>query len=404
MRTPRSGTDGYLRRHKPDYVLLLVTGLLLLLGTIMAYTISPALEQTSVLYRHLSHIGLAAVAFFIAANLPIDFWRKIHLPLLVAASGVSLLLLVPAISLEVNGATRWLDLGWFSFQPAEFLKFSAIIYLAAWLAERIRTGRLNDTRETIWPMIIITGFIGLLIAVLQRDLGTMIAMIGIFTSMLFVSGIKLRMFGRYLGAIVAAGLMGTLLFPHRIARLLTFIDPSRDIDGAGYHINQALIAIGSGGWFGLGLGKSVQVFGYLPEAVSDSIFAIVAEQFGFVGSMLVLFLFGTLAVRLLRIIERAPNDYMRLLVAGIFGWLISHVLINVGAMLGVIPLTGITLPFLSLGGTSLVFIAAGFGLAFNISRYASLAYAKKEASGRHENLAGRRGNRGARFTPTYSRR
>jgi cell division protein FtsW len=255
----------------------------------------------------------------------------------------------------------------------------------------------------MWPLIIITGGVGLLIAVLQKDLGTMVAMVGIFLSMLFVSGIKLGLFSRYVGAIAAAAVAGTVLFPHRVSRLLTFFDPARDVDGASYHINQALIAVGSGGWFGRGLGKSVQVFGYLPEAVNDSIFAIVAEQFGFIGSILVLFLYGALAVRLLRIVERAPNDYMKLIVAGIFGWLMSHVLINIGAMLGVIPLTGITLPFLSLGGTSLVFISAAFGLAFNISRYASLAYAKKEKPSRHAHLAGRRGDSGTRFAASFSR-
>ncbi|HEX9679624.1 MAG TPA: FtsW/RodA/SpoVE family cell cycle protein, partial [Candidatus Saccharimonadales bacterium] len=174
-----------------------------------------------------------------------------------------------------------------------------------------------------------------------------------------------------------------------------------DVEGTSYHINQALIAIGSGGLFGRGLGKSVQVFGYLPEAINDSIFAIVAEQFGFIGSLMVLFLYGALCVRLLRLIERSPNDYMKLLVAGIFGWLATHVLINVGAMLGVIPLTGITLPFLSLGGTSLVFVTAGLGLAFNISRYSSLAFAK-EGRGR-EDMASRRRNSRARFAIAGSR-
>lgn len=402
VRTPRIATDSYLRRHKPDYTLLLVTGLLLLLGTVMAYTISPALEQSSILYRQLSHIGLATLAFILAANLPIDWWRKIHFPLLISALGVSLLLLIPTISLEVNGATRWLNLGPLSFQPAEFLKFSLVIYLAAWLSERIRTNRLNDMRETIWPLMMITGGIGILIAVLQKDLGTMVAIVSIILSMLFVSGIKLGLFTRYLGMIIAAAISGIILFPHRVTRLLTFIDPSRDVDGASYHINQALIAIGSGGWFGRGLGKSVQVFGYLPEAINDSIFAIVAEQFGFIGSLMVLFLYGALMVRLLRLIERAPNDYMRLIVAGLFGWLVSHVLINIGAMLGVIPLTGITLPFLSLGGTSLVFISAGFGLAFNISRYVSLAYTRGEENSR-ANLASRRRDSRTRFAPSFGR-
>jgi cell division protein FtsW len=228
----------------------------------------------------------------------------------------------------------------------------------------------------------------------------MISVASIILTMLFVSGMKLNHLARFVGALIAAGVVATLMFPHRLARLTTFFDHSQDVDGAGYHINQALIAVGSGGWFGRGLGKSVQVFGYLPEAINDSIFAIIAEQFGFVGSVLVLFLYGGLAVRLLRLIERSPNLYLRLLAAGIFGWLLSHVLINVGAMLGLVPLTGITLPFLSLGGTSLVFITAAFGIAFNMSRYSSLSYTKE---GENAHLASRRGNRWTR-SAAYSAR
>ncbi|HEX9679259.1 MAG TPA: FtsW/RodA/SpoVE family cell cycle protein, partial [Candidatus Saccharimonadales bacterium] len=183
-RTTRLTTDGYLRRHKADYSLLLITGLLLLLGTVMIYTISPALEQSSVLYRQLGHIGLAALAFLAAANLPLDIWRKLHLPMLTISLAVSALLLVPSLALEVNGATRWLDLGPFSFQPAEMLKFSLVIYLASWLAERKRSQRLNDFKETIVPLLFVTTGVGLLIAVLQKDLGTMIAIVGIVSSML----------------------------------------------------------------------------------------------------------------------------------------------------------------------------------------------------------------------------
>lgn len=400
-RLARPDAEGYIRRHRPDYALVLITSLLLILGAVVVYTISPALNQSAVLYRQLMHIGLAAVAFGVASIVPLWWWRKVHVPILTAGLAASLLLMVPGLAIEVNGATRWLNLGDFSFQPAELLKFGLVIYLAVWLSERVRTNRLNSAHDTLMPIMITTGVLGLIIAGLQKDLGTMISVASIILTMLFVSGLKLAHLGRFLGMLVAAGAVGTILFPHRVARLSTFIDPSRDVDGAAYHINQALIAVGSGGWFGRGLGKSVQVFGYLPEAINDSIFAILAEQFGFVGSILVLFLYGALAVRILRLIERSPNLYMRLIAAGIFGWLISHVLINVGAMLGLVPLTGITLPFLSLGGTSLVFITAAFGIAFNISRYSSLSYTKEEGTNAH--LAGRRGNRWSRST-AYSAR
>lgn len=386
--------EGYARRHKPDYALVLITSLLLIFGAVVVYTISPALDQPSLLYRQLLHIGLAAAAFSVAAIVPLSWWRNMHIPILILGLIASLLLLVPGLSIEVNGATRWLNLGEFSFQPAELLKFGLVIYLAVWLSERARTGRLNSVHDTLVPVLITTGVLGVLVAVLQKDLGTMVSIAGIIFTMLFVSGIRAAHMLKFVGALVGAGVVGTLLFPHRLERLTTFLDPNQDVDGAGYHINQALIAIGSGGWFGRGLGKSVQVFGYLPEAINDSIFAILAEQFGFIGSLLVLFLYGALGVRLLKLVQRAPNDYFRLLAAGIFGWMISHVLINVGAMLGLIPLTGITLPFLSLGGTSLVFITAAFGVAFNMSRYSSLAYAKEGRSDEH--LVGRRRNRWSR--------
>jgi cell division protein FtsW len=313
-----------------------------------------------------------------------------------------MLLLIPGLGEEINGATRWLNLGPFSFQPAELLKFALVLYLAAWLAERIRTNQLDKKNEVLIPLLIITGLSGVLVAVLQKDLGTMVALASIISCMLFVSGVSMRIYSRFIGLLASAGLVMILLFPHRLERLFTFISPSQDVDGTGYHIDQALIAIGSGGWFGTGLGKSVQVFGYLPEAISDSVFAIVGEQFGFIGSMLILFLYGALAVRLLRIIERAPTSYMRLIGAGMFGWLLAHVFVNVGAMLGLLPLTGIPLPFLSLGGTSLIFITAGFGIMFNISRYTSLAYEKENHGTRQSpstsHLAGRGRHGGARLT------
>lgn len=393
-RLARAAAEGYARRHKPDYALVLITSLLLIFGAVVVYTISPALNQPTLLYRQLFHIGLAAVAFGVASIVPLEWWRKVHIPILLAGLCASLLLLVPGLSTEVNGATRWLNLGELSFQPAELLKFGLVIYLAVWLSERIRTGRLNNLHDTLVPIIITTGVLGLIVAGLQKDLGTMVSVAAIIATMLFISGIKMSHLIKFGGTLLAAGVVGTLMFPHRIARLITFIDPARDVDGSGYHLNQALIAIGSGGWFGLGLGKSVQVTGYLPEAINDSIFAILAEQFGFVGSLLILFLYGALGVRLLKLVQRAPNDYLKLLAAGIFGWITSHVFINVGAMLGLIPLTGITLPFLSLGGTSLVFIAAALGVAFNMSRYSSLAYIKEGRS--DANLVGRRGNRWSR--------
>lgn len=206
---------------------------------------------------------------------------------------------------------------------------------------------------------------------LQRDLGTMLVIAAIALCMLYIAGGRLRHIWLMAGTMLLSGVLAVLIAPHRVARFLTFLDPSADITGAGHHINQALIGIGSGGLFGLGLGKSVQAYGYLPEAANDSIFAIFAEKFGFIGVMVLLIALGLLLSRVMRVVAHAPNSYTRLIAAGVFAWLFAHMVINIGAMLGLLPLTGITLPFLSYGGSSLLFIMTSLGLLFNISRYIS---------------------------------
>lgn len=392
----------YVRRHKPDYGLVAIVIALLLIGLIVVYTTSPALDLRAVVIRQLTHIGLGIGAFALTAYLSLDFWRKIQLPLILVALLSSLALLLPGLALEINGATRWVDLGFISFQPAEIIKFALIIYMASFLSQRKRFRQLDDNRQTLIPVLIISSVVAILVAFLQRDLGTMVTIIGIIIMVFYVSGAKFRQVLAYTGVISAAGVLTTLMFPHRMARVLTFFNGGQDIEGAGYHINQALIAIGSGGLFGRGLGQSVQAFGYLPEAINDSIFAIVAEEFGFVGSLIVLVLFGVLFVKMIRIMQKAPNEYMRLLVAGVLGWLFAHTVINIGAMLGLLPVTGITLPFLSFGGTSLLFIMAGVGLVFNVSRYTSLAYTKEERTKAYAHRTSRRRHGRARYaTQSY---
>lgn len=378
------------RKHRPDYGLVAVIGLLLLLGLIIIYAVSPALVQRDgaqnliggdyhYVYRQAVAVMLGIAVFSVMAVVPITFWQKIQPLLVVGALALSVVILIPGVGQEINGAKRWINIGTMSLQPSELLKFALVFYLASFLSERIRKKSLNSVNKTLKPMLVITFGLALIVAVLQKDLGTMISIVAITLFMYFMSGAAMKSIGVYIGTIAAASLMAVLLFPHRLKRVLTFINPSSDVAGAGYQINQALIAIGSGGLFGKGLGRSVQVFGYLPEAANDSIFAIIAEVLGFFGTMLVLVLFGVLFVRMLRIMARSDNDYLKLLVAGVFGWVLSHTIINIGAMLGLLPLTGITLPFLSLGGTSLVMIMAALGLVFNISRYTSLGNEIKES-------------------------
>lgn len=379
------------RKHRPDYGLVIIMALLLTLGLIIIYAVSPALVQREgatelfggdyhYVYRQFIAVMLGTVAFIGMSIIPVNFWQKIQPLLLTGALALSTILLIPGIGEEVNGAKRWINIGLFSMQPSELLKFALIIYLATFFSERIKQKKLDDSTKTLKPLLIVTAGLAVLIAILQKDLGTMVSLVSIILFMYFMSGAAFKNIGVYVGAISAAGVAAVVLFPHRLERLFTFINSSNDVEGTGYHINQALIAIGSGGIFGKGIGRSVQVFGYLPEAANDSIFAVIAEVLGFVGTMSVLILFGFLFFRMLKIMEKSENVYLQLLVAGILGWLISHTIINIGAMLGLMPLTGITLPFLSLGGTSLVMIMAMLGLVFNISRYTSLSVNKKESS------------------------
>ncbi|MCE7936942.1 putative lipid II flippase FtsW [Candidatus Saccharibacteria bacterium CPR2] len=367
------------RRHRPDYGIILITGILILLGLILIYSISPALQQRSqepiseyhFIYRQLAFIGIGLVVFMLSAKLPLRVWRDL-LPVLVILSILSLLLL-PIIGTEANGAKRWIDIGWFWFQPAELVKFTMIIYLANFLSERTRLEKINDRSHTIWPFLFVLLGVGLFVVILQKDLGTMISIVFIALTMLYMSGVKVRDFLTICAALVGLGIGAVIMFPHRLSRITAFLHPEDNTESTSYHINQALIAIGSGGWLGRGLGKSVQVFGYLPEPANDSIFAILAEKFGFIGSVFVLFLYGALFVKILRIIPRSPNQFTCLITSGVFAWLFGHVVINIGAMIGILPLTGITLPFISLGGSSMVFILGGLGIVFNISRFTDLS-------------------------------
>ncbi len=365
-------------------MIVLFMSVLMLLGLVVIYSISPALtarinsaghdlDQNHFMYRQVAYLGVGVLAFIATSVVPIDLWRKYQNKLLIAGLVLCLVPIVArgtALSLCTNGACRWIDLGFVSLQPAEIVKFALLIFLAGFLAARIKQGKLNSPNETLWPLAIVMGIVSLLVIVLQKDLGTGIAIFGIAVTMLYVAGLNMKYFGMAILAIGALGLIFTVTSPHRIERISTFFNgASDDSGGTGYHINQALIAVGSGGVTGKGLGRSIQAFGYLPEAANDSIFAIFAEKFGFVGTIAVLGIFAALLIRLLKVMDNAGNEYQRLLVAGVFGWVFTHAIVNIGAMLGIFPLTGITLPFLSFGGTSLLFIMGALGLALNASRY-----------------------------------
>lgn len=407
------------RKHRADFLLILLMAILMMLGLIVIYSISPALtarlnaagntlDQNHFMYRQVLYLSIGLGAFLVTAFMPIDFWRKHQTKLLVMSLILCLVPIVAArnssLVLCTNGACRWINLGFVSLQPAEVLKFTLVIFLAGFLASRIQSGKLDNTSETLLPIGVILGFVAILVVGLQKDLGTGLAIFGIAVTMLFMGGLKLRYFLIALFVTLAAGALFTLTSSHRLERISTFMHSSNNKETSGYHINQALIAVGSGGVSGTGLGNAIQAYGYLPEAANDSIFAIVAEQFGFVGTIIILILFSALFLRLIKVMDYAGSNYHKLLMAGIFGWVFTHAIVNIGAMLGIFPLTGITLPFLSFGGTSLLFIMAALGLAFQISRYTfhTLPINQQERDMPYEDRRRRRGIGRARYAGSGS--
>ena len=396
------------RRHRPDYVLAILAVSLTVVGLIVLFAISPALSaQKNVadnyfINRQLIAVLFSLVGFFIVANLPLNIWKKLEMPLLVLA-GVSSVV-VRLFGEQVNGAYRWIQVGGLSFQPAELIKFALLIWFAGFLAERIRSGTIADTKKTLQPLLIAVGIIGFVVAVIQSDLGSTTVMVAMIGSMAFVAGLPMKRLIVAAGIILIAVTLIISATPYRRERLKTFVNPAADCQTTGYQTCQALIAVGSGGIFGLGIARSVQAYGYLPEAANDSIFAIFAEKFGFIGISALLALFVALFGRLVKIAERCPDDYSRLIVVGVLAWFSTQAMINIGAMLGLLPLKGITLPFISYGGTSLIFVTAALALVFNISRYTSFRISKTLSEGaRHESFASRRGERGSRHAPVSRR-
>lgn len=290
-----------------------------------------------------------------------DYHRfyKLALPIIIAAIILLSGVFVPGLGIKAQGASRWLNLRLFTVQPAELAKLALIIYLSAWFSYKER-GRLG-------AFVILAGLIvGLVVA--EPDLGTAVVICGVALSIYFFSGAPLYQFGILAPAVFLAILGLAVTSPYRLRRLLTFLNPSIDPLGASYHIRQIVLSLGSGGMFGLGLGKSRQKFEYLPEAMTDSIFAIIGEELGFIGATVLIAIFLFIIFRAWRIVLFAPDRFGQLLAFGVFSWIGVQTIINLGAMVAILPLTGVPLPFISYGGSSLVVTLVGVGILLNISK------------------------------------
>jgi len=368
------------RPHHPDYGLAVIVAILLAIGLVIMYSISPILSHklsantpSSYYFVNQMRYVILGVLFWIGATaVPYVRWRAWAPKFLGVSAVLVLALVVPGIAHSSNGATRWLQVGPLTVQPAEILKVALILYLAAWFERRGR--EVGSFSAGVVPFLIMTGVALFAVVVLQKDFGTAVVIAGAVVAMYFTAGLKWQ----HLAGVAAVGALAAVLtvlpFPHRMQRVNTFLHLSCSnleqlATSPDYHTCQALIAAGSGGVFGLGLGHSIQVYGYLPEAANDSIFAIIAEEFGLFGSLVIIGLFGLLVWRGLQVARAAPDTFSRLVAVGISIWMLVQALVNIAAMIALIPLTGIPLPFISYGGTSLVVSLFGMGILLNISKY-----------------------------------
>lgn len=309
-------------------------------------------------------IGL--VGFFVALRIDYRYWRKWSVPMMIGTVILLLLVFIPGLGPSLLGARRWISVGPIFIQPSEIAKLTFLIYLAAWFERRDHL-LLGHIREGFVPFLITLGLVAGLV-LLQPDLGTTLIIILMSVTIYFSAGGSLK----YLAGL--GGIGALLLFlavklePYRAQRLTVFLNPDVDPQGIGYHIRQAWLAIGSGGLFGLGLGRSQQKFNYLPEPAGDSIFAVMAEELGFLFVMLFVAAWLVLIMRGLKIARTAPDRFGQLTALGIITWLGFQAFLNIGALSGLLPLTGIPLPFMSHGGSAMIVSMTAIGVMMNISR------------------------------------
>jgi cell division protein FtsW len=348
-------------------IILVLAGFLILTSASMGLlSRSEGSFYKSLLQQFLFGIVGGIIALLITSHIDYKKWKKFALLFFIFTFLLTLLVFVPGIGIKHGGATRWINIGSFSFHPSELLKLGFVIYLASWMASRKE--KIKSFRFGFLPFLIMIGFAGG-IMVMQPDLGTLGVLALTSMTMFFLGGGKLAQIALiiFLGAL----LIGILIFlePYRMNRVMVFLNPSLDPTGIGYQLKQSLIAIGSGGIFGRGFGMSIQKFNYLPEPIGDSIFAVFAEEFGFIGIIALLGLFMFFLYRGFSISLKAPDDFGRLLGSGIVILIIVESFVNIGAMTGILPLTGVPLIFVSKGGSALAVALMEVGILLNISKY-----------------------------------
>ena len=399
-----------MRKHRPDFTLILFVVGLMAASLIIVYAIGPRVVQAqNMIYGknysesyYFVHHAIAIVASVIALVagylLKYEWLAKFAKHFLIASFVLCLMVTIFA-KLGVDslvtcdkGACRSLRIGAFGFMPSELLKVAVSFYMAWLIKDRKKNGELGTARFIV-PFLTVLGLVALLVGVFESDFGSTFVIYVMSFAMVFASGIDLKSFGKLIVPIVAV--LGLLILTqgYRIERITNVTSGEE-----AYHTENSLISMGTGGFLGVGLGNSIQSTGYLPEAISDSIFSIICETWGYLGAILTLFAFFAISMRMISVSQRTKDLDKRLFVIGVFAWIICHVIINVGGMTGILPMKGITLPFVSQGGTSMVFVAFAVGIVLQISGWTTRETVKED-----EDTSSRRGQRRTRYARSSRR-
>lgn len=362
--------------QKKSYKLITLFGIILAFGLIMLTSASQVVGfdtyQDSYWYlKHQLFFGIlpGLAGFFVCSKIKYTFWKRLAIPFYILSIILLILVFVPQLNLAHGGADRWIDLKFFSMQPSEFAKLTTVIFFSTWIAKKKE--HIGDFYFTFLPFLGLLGMSSLLIA-LQPDIGTLTVIIAIALGIYFVGGIT---FPHLAGMILTGAVVFSVLVyaaPYRVARIATFLNKDVDKLGTSYQLNQSLLGIGSGGIWGLGLGQSKQKYQYLPEVIGDSIFAIIAEELGFIFTSAFILLYLYFIFTGFHTGLHAKDAFGKYMAVGISTWLGYQALVNISAMIGILPLTGLPLPFVSYGSSALIPAMAAVGILHNISKYRTL--------------------------------
>ena len=369
---PRQPAAGRARRDRigTRKAILVLVSALCVVGLVMVLSASAYTSEQyygsvwTIFERQVLWMAIGAIAMFVTARVAYEHWRRVRLLLLGGTFALLVAVLVPGIGVSVGGSSRWIGIGLLRIQPSEVMKLALALFAADLLTRR--ADRTHESSAVVTPLLVVLAAAAVLV-LKQPDMGTAIVLVCITFTLLYAGGVALRSVLKALAATAALGLIVGLAQPYRRDRLLSFINPFAHAKGSGYQVVQSLVGLGSGHLYGLGLGDGQEKWGLLPNAHTDFIFSVVGEETGLVGSLVVLSLFVALAWFGLRAASRAPDRFGGLLAVAVTAWITCQALINVGAVVGVLPVTGIPLPFVSFGGSSLVITMAAAGLLVNVA-------------------------------------